>query len=63
VVQVRVLSDVESNLASRVQADFKVTAGGDFLDSAEFAVKADSSVIRGRAVRKSAVVTLFGEQL
>src|ERR1700721_458833 len=38
VVEVRVLSDVESNLASRVQADTKVTLRADSLDYAEFSV-------------------------
>src|SRR5580692_11441711 len=37
-VEVRMLSDVESNLASRVQADTKVTLRADSLDSAEFSV-------------------------
>ena len=32
------LADVESNLASRVQADTKVAPGADSFDSAEFAV-------------------------
>jgi hypothetical protein len=38
-VEVRVLSDVESNLAARVQADTKVTLRADSLDSAEFSVR------------------------
>jgi hypothetical protein len=36
VVEVRVLSDVESNLAGKIQADTKVTLRADALDRAEF---------------------------
>ena len=36
VVEVRVLSDVESNLAGQIQADTKVTLRADALDRAEF---------------------------